>query len=203
MKVNTFLLFHYYLPWKRVGPFIWRHLNPLYPRMLCAKFGWNWSGGSWEEDFKFQILKRIFSYYAIIPLVLVHSEPFICFTTLVCFVWSFIEIDRVKKKIKADFWKSIHFYYFSIISPSVMVWPLNHFVCQVWLPIDFILAQWPVLEKKNFKYCQFIFAISLLFPLGNGRGPSFEQTWTPFTRGCFVPSLVEIGLVVLEKKMKM
>ena len=150
MKVNTFLLFHYYLSWKRVGPFIWRHLNPLNPRMLCAKFGWNWSGGSSEEDFKFQI-----------------------------------------------------FYYFSIISPSVMVWPLNHFVCQVWSPIYFMLAQWPVLEKKNSKYCQFIFAISLLFTLGNGRGPSFEQTWTPFTRGCFVPSLVEIGLVVLEKKMKM
>ena len=30
--------------------------------------------------------------------------------------------------------------------------------------------------------------------------------WTnlfPFTQGCFVQSLVEIGLVVLEKKMKM
>ena len=28
-------------PWKRVWPFIWSSLNPLYPRMLC---------GSWEED---------------------------------------------------------------------------------------------------------------------------------------------------------
>ena len=37
-------------------------------------------------------------------------------------------------------------------------------------------------------------------------GSSFEQTWIPFTQGCFVPSLVEIGPVVpvvLEKKMKM
>ena len=25
-------------PWKRAWPFIWRNLNPLYPRMLCAKF---------------------------------------------------------------------------------------------------------------------------------------------------------------------
>ena len=33
--------------------------------------------------------------------------------------------------------------------------------------------------------------------------PSFEQTCIPFTQGCFVPSLVEIGPVVLEKKMKM
>ena len=31
----------------------------------------------------------------------------------------------------------------------------------------------------------------------------FEQTWIPFTQGCIVPSLVEIGSVVLEKKMKM
>ena len=28
-------------PWKRVGPFIRTNLNPLHPRMLCAKFGWN------------------------------------------------------------------------------------------------------------------------------------------------------------------
>ena len=29
---------------------IWTNLNPLHPRMLCAKFGWNWSRGSREED---------------------------------------------------------------------------------------------------------------------------------------------------------
>ena len=37
-------------PWKRVGPFICRNLNPLHSRMLCAKFGWNWLSGSKEED---------------------------------------------------------------------------------------------------------------------------------------------------------
>ena len=31
--------------------FIWTNLNPLHPRMLCAKFGWNWPSGSGEEDF--------------------------------------------------------------------------------------------------------------------------------------------------------
>ena len=40
-------------PWKRVGPFIWRNLNPLYPRIRCFKFGWNWPSGSGEEDEKF------------------------------------------------------------------------------------------------------------------------------------------------------
>ena len=37
--------------WKRTGPFIWTNLNPLHPRTLCAKFGWNWPSGSGEEDF--------------------------------------------------------------------------------------------------------------------------------------------------------
>ena len=37
--------------------------------------------------------------------------------------------------------------------------------------------------------------------LGELIGSSFEQTWIPFTQGCFVPSLVKIGSVVLEKKI--
>ena len=48
------MYFHYFViisPWKRPGPFIWTNLNPLHPRMLCAKFGWNWLSGSGEEDF--------------------------------------------------------------------------------------------------------------------------------------------------------
>ena len=47
---NAFYLFRNYLPWKGTGPFIWTHLNPLHPRMHCAKFGWNWPRGSGEED---------------------------------------------------------------------------------------------------------------------------------------------------------
>ena len=31
------------------------------------------------------------------------------------------------------------------------------------------------------------------------NGSSFEQTWIPFTKGCFVPNLVKIVPVVLEK----
>ena len=36
--------------WKMAGPFIWTSLNPLYPRMLCAKFCCNWPSGSEEDD---------------------------------------------------------------------------------------------------------------------------------------------------------
>ena len=39
-------------------------------------------------------------------------------------------------------------------------------------------------------------------PLWRGQGPSFEQNWIPFTQRWFVPSLVEIDPVVLEKKSK-
>ena len=34
---------------KRTGPFILTNLNPFYLRILCAKFGWNWPCGSWED----------------------------------------------------------------------------------------------------------------------------------------------------------
>ena len=60
-----------------------------------------------------------------------------------------------------------------------------------------------VLEEKILKFPQYIFTFFLLSALGKVRGPSFEQTHIPFTQECFVPSLFEIGLVVLEKKMKM
>ena len=43
--------------------FIWTNLNPLYQRMLCAKFGWNWPGGSGVEDFK--ISSMYFRYFGI------------------------------------------------------------------------------------------------------------------------------------------
>ena len=49
------MFFCYFLiisSWKNVWPFIWINLNSLHPSMYCAKFSWNWSGGSWEENIK-------------------------------------------------------------------------------------------------------------------------------------------------------
>ena len=51
-------------------------------------------------------------------------------------------------------------------------------------------------SEEDFKMSSMYFAISLL------RSPSLAQTWIPFTEGCFVPSSVEIGTLVLEKKIK-
>ena len=41
----------------------------------------------------------------------------------------------------------------------------------------------------------------LISPLGEGRGPSIEQTWIVYNQGSFVPSLVEISPVVLEEEI--
>ena len=54
--------------------------------------------------------------------------------------------------------------------------------------------------KKTFTICQHIFTI-LPISLGKGHDPSFEETWILFTQECFLPSLVEIGPVELEKKI--
>jgi hypothetical protein len=60
-----------------------------------------------------------------------------------------------------------------------------------------------VLEKKIFLKFQNIFTLLLLSPLGVGQSPSFEQFRIPSPQRRFVPSLVKIGPVVLEKKLKM
>ena len=103
--VNVFLLFRNYLPLEKGGPFICTKLNPHHPRMHCAKFGWNLTYGSGEEDFL----------------------------------------------ILSMYFDSLFGNYLSLVK----------------------------------------------------GGPFFEQTWIPSTQGCFVPSLVEIDTVVLEKKIKM
>ena len=58
-----------------------------------------------------------------------------------------------------------------------------------------------VLARKLFHFRWCIFAFSLLTPVGKGQGPSFYQNWFPFTQGCFVPKLVKVGPVILEKKI--
>ena len=48
------MYFRYFLvisSWKKVWLFIWANLNPLHPRMLYAKFGWNCHSGSGEVEF--------------------------------------------------------------------------------------------------------------------------------------------------------
>ena len=61
-------------------------------------------------------------------------------------------------------------------------------LCQVWLK----WAQW--FWRRRF--LNFVNVFSLFrnyLPLEKGGAPLFEQTWIPFTQGCFMPILVEIG----------
>ena len=71
------MYFRYFLiisPWKRAEPFIWINLNSLHPRMLCAKFGWNWLSGSGEEDF---LISSMNFHYFVIISPLKRAGPFI------------------------------------------------------------------------------------------------------------------------------
>ena len=103
---------------------ICKTFSTLHPRMLYARFGWNWPSCS-DKDVK------ISSMYLLSPLG--KGGPFIWrnVNPLIqgCFVSSLVEIGSV------------------------------------------------VLEKNIFKFHWCIFAISYLFLLGKGDGPSFEQTW--------------------------
>ena len=67
---------------------------------------------------------------------------------------------------------------------------------QVWLK----LTQW--FWRKNFlNIFRNNFTFLLLSPLGKGRDPLFEQILITCAQGGFVLCLVEIGPVVLEKKI--
>jgi hypothetical protein len=99
----------------------------------------------------------------------------------------------------------VNFYSFAIISPWERGCP--SFV-QFWIPfaqgcfVPSLVKIGPVvLEKKIFKWPHPIFGL-WLFPLWKGPGPWFVQFWIPFTKGWFVPSLIEIGLLVLKKIFK-
>ena len=56
-----FCFFCNYLPWEKGGALHLNKLESLHPRILCAKFGWNWLSGSGEEDFL--ILSLFFPYF--------------------------------------------------------------------------------------------------------------------------------------------
>ena len=72
-----------------------------------------------------------------------------------------------------------------------------------WLVPSFVLVGTEVLEKSILKCFKTNFTVSLLSSLAEGHGSLFEQILIPSTKGCFMPSLVSIGQVGLEKKMKM
>ena len=170
--------------------------------MLCANFGCKCTSVSEEEDLKFWTM--YFYYFAITPLwegrdpslekKLNHFHPkMLCGT----FGWKrprFLKVLHVLLLFHnyLPFEKGVVLHLIKLEFPS----PKN-VLCKDWWK----LVQW-FWRRKCFKNYQINFIISQLSPLWKGRGPSFEQTWIPFTQGYFVPSLVETGPVVLEKIFK-
>ena len=87
-----------------------------------------------------------------------------------------------EKKIKI---LSIYFFFFFNISPWKRTESQSFPITQGCFMPCLVEISTVVLEKQIFKFHKCNSAILLLSPLGRGRGPSFEQTWIPFTQGCF------------------
>ena len=102
--------------WKGTGPFIWRNLNSFHPRMLCAKFGWNWYWSCSNILYNFVILFSLFRYY--LPLekswaLLLNKLEFTSPKNALYQIW--LKLDRlILKKIFEIL--LIYFRYFFIIS---------------------------------------------------------------------------------------
>ena len=146
--VNVFSPFRNYLPFERRGALYLNKIESPHPRMLCAKFGWNWFNGSGEKDFL--ISSIYFCYFKIFP------------------PW---------KRAGPFFWTNLN--------------PLHPWMLCAKFGRNFF---------KNF--------VNVFSPICNylpfEKGGDYYFIWTklnPLTQGCFVLSLVEIGSVVLEKKI--
>ena len=89
-------------PSKSPWLFIWKKLNPLQPRTLCGKFGWNWQSCSWEEDF---YILLIGNYLPLEKGVALHLKKIWIPITQGCFVPSLFEIGPVVLEKKMKMWK--------------------------------------------------------------------------------------------------
>ena len=97
--------------------------------------------------------------------------------------------------------------YFIVISLWKRVWPFiwtkfkPHYLRMLCVKLGWIGQNGSWERFLNFVIVFLLFRNYL--PIGIGCGPSYVQISIPTTPGHLVPSLVEIGPVVLEKKIKM
>ena len=93
-------------PWKRARPYIWTNLNTLYPRMHCAKFGWDWPSGSGED---FLISINVFllfcNYLPFEKGTALYLIKFLNLCTQGWFVQSSVEIGPMVLGKKMKMWK--------------------------------------------------------------------------------------------------
>ena len=128
--VNVFSLFRNYLPLEKSGAFIWTNLNPLHPRMLWPKFGWNWPSGS-GEDF---LLLSMYFHYSVIISPWKRAGPFIwtklnpLHPRMLC---AKLGWNRLSGSGEDFLLSSMYFHYFVIISPWKRAGPSFE---QIWIP---------------------------------------------------------------------
>ena len=198
--------------------------------MHFSKSGWNWPSGSREK--RFLIFAMYFRYLNYLPLgkglalhlnkLIFHSPKdalcnlnssmYFCYFVIIS-LWkrggtlhlnifeSHIPNDAVCQvwlKLPQRFWKRIFLNFVNVLLLFCNFLPLKKAGSFIFVP-SFVETGLLIQKKKIFKISQFRKTPNP----GKGWGPSFEQTWIPYTQEYFVPSLVEIGPVVLEKKMKM
>ena len=169
-------------PCKGGNGFIWINLNLLYPKMLCAKFGWNLRA----VLKKIKIVQYIFAFLLLSPA-----------TKGGALYWNNLEspspkdaLCKVWLKLAMRFWRrmfqnsSINFCYFVIISPwekgRALIWTNLHPIHQKMLCAK---LGWNSQSSsgKDFKIFSVYFCNLLLFSFLKGWGSSFEQSWIPFT----------------------
>ena len=110
-------MFRYYLPLERVRSFIWTNLDPPHPRMVFAKFGWNWLSLPIEGDFKMLLYFRNY----------LPCRKIIWFSLLedaLCQVWL---------KLARWFWRRCkkNFNVFSLLCP---LWKWRSSLFEIWIP---------------------------------------------------------------------
>ena len=119
-----------------------------------------------------------------------------------CQVW----LKLAQWSREEDFFKSsIYFDYFVNISPWKKERP---FIERPWIPfiqgyfvLSLVQIGSVVLEKKIFKISHCIFCNFIIIAFWKKAKPFIWSNLNPYTQGWFVASLVEIGLVVLEKRI--
>ena len=208
------IIFRYFViisSWKKAETFIWTNLNPLHSRMLCAKFSRDRPGASGEEE---HLISSTFSprnFFIIIPrkrtelFIWTNWNPF----TQECFVSSFVEIDRVHGSGEEDFSNFVNgFFTISLLPPFWRGRTLHLNKHEFSLPKDAFCQEYLKLElwfwrRKLYSISSMYFRCFVIISPWKKCEPFFEQTWIPFIQGSFVPRLIEIGLVVLEKKVNL
>ena len=174
--------------------------------MLCAKFGWNWLSGSGEEDF---LMSSIYFCYFVIISPWKRVGPFI---------WTNLNpspknaLFQVWLKLAQWFWRRRIFNVVNIFLLFCNYLPLEkdralhlnklespstkNALCQVWLKFAHV-----VLEKIFLISSRYFHYFVIISPWKKSRALHLNKLEFPSPKGCFVPSLVEIGSVVLEKKI--